>query len=105
MADLKEGCKSCFLEYFFQNIIISISYSLGRAPSPYDAGPNNPGPAPGHTCICYSFVVYRRGVIRYQVNVDEHDPEICMDPALWFKHKKCMKPPKFVPFGMNVSRS
>lgn len=44
-----------------------------------------------------------RGVIRYQSNIDEHDPEICMDPKLWFKHKKCMKLPKFVPFGMNVS--
>ncbi|KXJ16767.1 cytochrome b-245 heavy chain [Exaiptasia diaphana] len=43
-----------------------------------------------------------QGVIRYQSNVDEHDPEVCMDPKLWFKHKKCMKPPKFVPFGMNT---
>ncbi|KAK3741225.1 hypothetical protein QZH41_017132 [Actinostola sp. cb2023] len=43
-----------------------------------------------------------RGVIRYQSNVNEHDPEVCMDHKLWYKHKKCMQGPKFVPFGMNT---
>ncbi|XP_032235205.2 cytochrome b-245 heavy chain isoform X1 [Nematostella vectensis] len=45
-----------------------------------------------------------QGIIRYQSNVDKHDPEICMNHTLWYNHPKCMEPPKFVPFGMNTWR-
>ena len=45
-----------------------------------------------------------RGVVRFQSNVDKHDPEVCYkDVTQWEKEKPCEEPPKFVPFGMNVS--
>lgn len=45
-----------------------------------------------------------RGVVRFQSNVDEHDPELCYkDVNTWEKDGACKTLPKFVPFGMNVS--
>lgn len=45
-----------------------------------------------------------RGVIRYQSNVDKHDPDICgKNLTLWYRQEPCLEPPKFAPFGMNVS--
>ena len=45
-----------------------------------------------------------RGVVRFQSNVDEHDPEVCYkNVTAWEKYGACDKLPKFVPFGMNVS--
>ena len=47
-----------------------------------------------------------RGVVRYQSNVNEHDPEICSkNMTMWGNLEPCKAPPKFVTFGMNVSRS
>ena len=45
-----------------------------------------------------------RGVVRFQSNVNEHDPEVCSkDVTEWEKNGPCKVLPKFVPFGMNVS--
>lgn len=45
-----------------------------------------------------------RGVVRFQSNVEEHDPEVCSkDVNKWEKEGPCKALPKFVPFGMNVS--
>ena len=42
--------------------------------------------------------------MRFQSNVDEHDPEVCYkNVTAWEKYGACEKLPKFVPFGMNVS--
>ncbi|XP_031558751.1 cytochrome b-245 heavy chain-like isoform X2 [Actinia tenebrosa] len=46
-----------------------------------------------------------QGVIRYQSNVDKHDPDICgKNLTLWYRQEPCLEPPKFVTFGMNTWR-
>lgn len=43
-------------------------------------------------------------MVRLQSNVDEHDPEVCSkNLTMWEQEGPCKVPPKFVPFGMNVS--
>ena len=45
-----------------------------------------------------------RGVVRFQSNIDKHDPEVCYkNVSKWEKDEPCKELPKFVPFGMNVS--
>ena len=45
-----------------------------------------------------------RGVVRFQSNVDEHDPEVChKNVTMWEQEGPCKALPHFVPFGMNVS--
>lgn len=42
--------------------------------------------------------------MRFQSNVDKHDPEVCYkDVNKWEQDGPCKELPKFVPFGMNVS--
>ena len=42
--------------------------------------------------------------MRFQLNFEEHDPEICFkNVTSWNKEGPCKTEPKFVPFGMNVS--
>lgn len=44
-----------------------------------------------------------QGVVRFQQNIDEHDPEIChKNLTMWGKEGDCKALPKFVPFGMNT---
>ena len=45
-----------------------------------------------------------RGVVRFQSNVDDHDPEVCYkNVTMWEQEGPCKDLPHFVPFGMNVS--
>ena len=42
--------------------------------------------------------------MRFQSNVEKHDPEICFkNVTSWNKEGPCKTEPEFVPFGMNVS--
>lgn len=49
--------------------------------------------------------VFFRGVVRFQSNVEDHDPEVCSTKNVtdWGNIPQCPKLPHFVPFGMNVS--
>ncbi|XP_068705998.1 cytochrome b-245 heavy chain-like [Montipora foliosa] len=44
-----------------------------------------------------------QGVVRFQSNLEEHDPEICSaNVTLWGKEGPCKEDPQFKPFGMNT---
>ena len=50
--------------------------------------------------------VFFRGIVRFQSNVEDHDPEVCSKNVTeWgnMKSAQCSTLPHFVPFGMNVS--
>lgn len=48
--------------------------------------------------------VFFRGIVRFQSNVEDHDPEVCSKNVTeWENIRQCSTPPHFVPFGMNVS--
>ena len=40
----------------------------------------------------FKFILPNRGLLRFQTNMDEHDPEICDDVNLWKNHStNCYK--------------
>ncbi|CAH3162192.1 unnamed protein product [Pocillopora meandrina] len=44
-----------------------------------------------------------QGIVRFQSNTDEHDPETCSkNVTSWGKEGDCKTLPKFAPFGMNT---
>lgn len=49
--------------------------------------------------------VFFRGIVRFQSNVEDHDPEVCSKNLTAWEdiESQCSTPPHFVPFGMNVS--